>query len=95
MAIIRRLVGLLESVRANTQTHMYACIHRDWGGGEYRGEWAISRLAGGAVRQLLAFQKRLAPGSTVNNELILSARAQRNTPHLFWNKQSYSRPTLR
>lgn len=61
---------------------------------EYRGR-AISRLAGGAVRQLLAFQKRLAPGSTVNNELILSARAPRNTPHLFWNKQSYSRPTLR
>lgn len=55
----------------------------------------ISRLAGGAVRQLLAFQKRLAPGSTVNNELILYARVPRNTPHLFWNKQSYSRPTLR
>ena len=29
-------------------------------------------LARRAVRQLLAFQKRLAPGSTVNNELILS-----------------------
>lgn len=83
MAIIRRLVGLLESAGANTHTH----TQRPGG--------AISRLAGGAVRQLLAFQKKLAPGSTVNNELILSARAPRNTPHLFWNKQSYSRPTLR
>lgn len=50
---------------------------------------------GGAVRQLWAFQKRLAPGSTVNNELILSARAPQNTPHLFLNKQAHSRPTLR
>lgn len=40
---------------------------------------AISRLAGGAVRQLLAFQKKLAPGSTVNNELILSASAAQHT----------------
>lgn len=39
----------------------------------------VSRLAGGAVRQLLVFQKKLAPGSTVNNELILSARAQHST----------------
>lgn len=39
----------------------------------------ISRLAGGAVRQLLVFQKKLAPGSNVNNELILSARAQHTT----------------
>lgn len=34
---------------------------------------------GVAVRQLLAFQKKLAPGSTVNNELILSATAQHTT----------------
>lgn len=45
------------------------------------GGWGcgVSRLAGGAVRQLLVFQKKLAPGSTVNNELILSARAQHST----------------
>lgn len=87
VAIIRRLVGLLESAWANTHAHAEAGVVVVGG--------AISRLAGGAVRQLLAFQKRLAPGSTVNNELILSARAPHNTPHLFWNKQSYSRPTLR
>lgn len=68
MVIIRRLVGLLESANANTHTH------RPGGGGA-----GVSRLAGGAVRQLLVFQKKLAPGSTVNNELILSARAQHST----------------
>ncbi len=64
LAIIRRLVGLLESATANTHTYKPGGI------------W---RLAGGAVMQLLAFQKKLAPGSTVNNELILCARAQHTT----------------
>lgn len=68
MVIIRRLVGLLESANANTHTL------RLGGGGA-----GVSRLAGGAVRQLLVFQKKLAPGSTVNNELILSAPAQHST----------------
>lgn len=68
MVIIRRLVGLLESANANTHTNSP--------GGRGAG---VSRLAGGAVRQLLVFQKKLAPGSTVNNELILSARAQHST----------------
>lgn len=67
-AIIRRLVGLLESAGANANT----LTHKGRGG-------VISRLAGGAVRQLLAFQKKLAPGSTVNNELILSASAVQHT----------------
>ena len=52
----------LARTRAHTDTHK----HTQTQGGP------ISRLARGAVRQLLAFQKRLAPGSTVNNELILS-----------------------
>lgn len=68
MVIIRRLLGLLESANANTHTRRPG----GWGRG-------VSRLAGGAVRQLLVFQKKLAPGSTVNNELILSARAQHST----------------
>ncbi|MEQ2313514.1 hypothetical protein AMECASPLE_002873 [Ameca splendens] len=54
----------------------------------------VGRLEGGGstVRQLLAFQKRLSPGSTINNELILSACGQRNTPHLFWNNQVLFKP---
>lgn len=74
-AIIRRLVGLLEPTHIHTYTHTL----RGRGGG------LISRPVGGAVRQLLAFQKKLAPGWTVNNELILS---QSETQHICFGTSS-------
>lgn len=72
----------LQAVNTHLQTHTWSrggCV-------------VVWRVVAGGGRQLLVFQKRLAPGSTVNNELILSARARRNTAHLFWNKQPYSSP---
>lgn len=55
----------------------------------------IRRLVGPlgeTAQQLFVFQRRLGPGSTINNELILSACGRRNTPHVFWKKHISFKP---
>lgn len=74
----------------HTHTHMHAHMHAHMHThttATTASESQYQAWLGGTLGQLLAFQKRLAPGSTVNNELILCLSAAQ-THHICFETSS-------